>query len=106
MADKLELLVDPSEIERQARVIEGIISSMQDTKQTMKDCIISLEEVWRTKAQENYLDKYNNVDKNIINSLSRLTEHVEKLKEIAQGYTTYLDNTNSQVNSLSTDNIF
>lgn len=106
MAD-LILKVDPVEVRNKADQINTERAKMAALMDEMKQKVASLpNDIWHSASGEAFVDKYQNVTRNINGSLDRLMAHVRNLTDAAaryeQGEATVVQN----VQSLSTNNIF
>jgi WXG100 family type VII secretion target len=105
MAD-LILKVDPAQVRAKAGEINTQKQLMESLMTEMKSKVNELNQAWNSESGKSYIEKYENVSKEIQDSLNALQQHVTNLNDAATKYEE-LENTQSQnVNALDTQDIF
>ncbi|MEG0109010.1 MAG: WXG100 family type VII secretion target, partial [Lachnospiraceae bacterium] len=98
--------VTPEEVRRKAQEIAAQRNLMETYMQDMMGKVTQLGDSWKAQSGESYIEKYQNITKNIQKSLSVLEQHINNLTQAAQRYEE-LENTQTQaIGALGTDNIF
>lgn len=105
MAD-LILKVSSEEVRTKAQQIQSQKNLMNALMEDMKGKVSTLQDYWQSQSGQNYAAKYDNVSKNINNSLETLMTHINNLTDAAQRYEEVENTQVQRSESLSTGNIF
>lgn len=105
MAD-LILKVEPEQVRTKATEISNQKDMMETYMQDMQNKVNELNEAWNSEAGRKYVEKYNNVSREITDSLNALMQHVNNLNQAATKYEEMEASQSQQVDSLSVQDIF
>lgn len=104
---ELILKVDPVEVRSKADQINAERTKMAALMDEMRQKVAALpNDVWNAASGEAFVEKYQNVTRNINGSLDRLMAHVRNLTDAAARYEQGEAEIKSKVQSLPTNNIF
>lgn len=102
----LILKVTPEEVRAKGIAIRAKKNEMEADMADVYGKISQLSGHWKAPSGVDYVDKYNNVRTNILNSLQALEKHCSNLMQAAESYETLENQQERAVNSLSSDQIF
>lgn len=105
MAD-LILKVDPAQVRAKAGEISSQKQIMESLMSDMKGKVNELNEAWNSESGKAYVEKYENVSKEIQDSLNALQQHITNLNDAATKYEEMESTQTQQVNALNTQDIF
>ncbi len=105
MAD-LILKVDPAQVRTKAGEISTQKQIMETLMSEMKTKVGGLNEAWNSESGKAYVEKYENVAKEIQDSLNALQQHINNLNDAAAKYEEMESTQTQQVNALNTQDIF
>lgn len=102
----LVIKVSTEEINNKAAQLEKEKGEMETLMNEMRAKVNSLADFWKSQSGTNYVDKYQNVTREITASLDNLSRHIQNLRTSASIYAEKNDVTTSDVNKLSTTKMF
>ncbi|MBP1547840.1 MAG: WXG100 family type VII secretion target [Oscillospiraceae bacterium] len=102
----LVIKVSTEEINNKAAQLEKEKGEMETLMNEMRAKVNSLSDFWKSQSGTNYVDKYQNVTREITASLDNLSRHIQNLRTSASIYAEKNDVTTSDVNKLSTTKMF
>lgn len=98
--------VSTEEINNKAAQLEKEKAEMEALMNDMRAKVNSLSDFWKSQSGTNYVDKYQNVTREITASLDNLSNHIQNLRIASGIYVKKNDVTISDVNKLSTTKMF
>lgn len=102
----LILKVTPAEVTEKASQIANEKAAMESLMNEMEQMTRSLAEVWNSDSGNAYVERYNNIKREISDSLSNLETHIQHLNSAAQTYENMEQEQQKNVNALSDKDIF
>jgi len=103
----MTLKVTPDQVRAKAGQIKGYRSAMEGLMGDMKSEIHRLPtEYWDSRSGQNFVQRFQNVEGNILRALQALYQHINNLQEAADRYDALERAQEAKVDNLSTKNIF
>ncbi|MBP0958906.1 MAG: WXG100 family type VII secretion target [Oscillospiraceae bacterium] len=102
----LVIKVSTEEINNKASQIEKEKNEMEAIMSDMKSKVTALADFWKSRSGTNYVDKYQNVTREITASLDNISNHIQDLRTSAELYREGDSNSTSTVDRLPTTKMF
>ncbi|MBE6838999.1 MAG: WXG100 family type VII secretion target [Ruminococcus sp.] len=102
----LVIKVSTEELNNKAAQLEKEKGEMETLMNDMRAKVTSLSDFWKSQSGTNYVDKYQNVTREITASLDGLSRHIQNLRTSAEILKEKDSTTTNDVNRLSTTKMF
>lgn len=102
----LILKVTPDQVKDVSNRIQTRKNEMMEMMNKMVQYVNSLSESWSSTSGDKYIEQYQNVQREIIDSLANLQRHVDHLVKASEEYAGLEQELDQKVSSLSDQNIF
>lgn len=103
---ELNIKVTTEEVRAKAQEITAQKGMMEACMQDMASKVTQLGDYWKASSGETYIEKYQNVTRNIQKSLEVLQQHVNNLLQAADRYDDLENTQNQAVSALDASNVF